>query len=80
MAIVGLALVVIGGILSLAGAIWFLVVAFQESVLWGLGCFFCGIVQLIFLFSNFDKAGKPFMVEVGGLVLVIIGSAISGQQ
>ena len=38
MEVVGMMLIVVGVIGSLIGGIWFLVVAFQESALWGLVC------------------------------------------
>ena len=48
MEILGMILVGIGGITVLVGSIWFLVVTFQESLLWGLGCMFVPFVSLIF--------------------------------
>lgn len=34
------------------GTIWFLIVAFSENILWGLGCLFLVPVSLIFLIMH----------------------------
>jgi hypothetical protein len=77
---VGLALTVIGAIIALVGAIWFLIVAFSENVLWGLGCLCVPLVSLVFLVMHLEKAGKPFLIQVGGIVLYFLGSVVSGQR
>ena len=74
MEILGMILVGIGGITVLVGSIWFLVVTFQESLLWGLGCMFVPFVSLIFLVSHWDKAGKPFLIQLAGIVPFVAGS------
>jgi hypothetical protein len=78
MNILGLVLIVVGAIMSLVGGIWFLVVAFQESVLWGLACLLFPIVSLIFLISHSDRALNPFLTSLGGTLLIYIGSAKIG--
>ena len=70
---VGGVLMIIGGILALIGGLWFLVAAFKESVLWGLAVFFLPFVGLIFLILHWDKAAKPFLVELLGAGLFIAG-------
>jgi hypothetical protein len=72
----GMLLLVVGIAGSLVGGIWFLVVAFQESVLWGLGCLFCSVVSLIFLIMHWDKAYKPFLVQLVSAVPLIIASLL----
>lgn len=66
MEMLGLLLWVVGGIIGLVGGIWFLVVAFKESIWWGLGCLFVPFVGLIFLILHWSEAGKPFLVSLGG--------------
>lgn len=73
MAEVGLALIVIGGIVSAVGGIWFLVVAFRESVLWGLGVWFVPFVNIIFLVMFWSDAAKPFGISLLGVILIFIG-------
>ena len=75
----GLGLMGIGAIIAVIAGIWFLVVAFSESVLWGLGCLLIPFVSLIFLIMHWDKAGKPFLVNVLGFALILGGSFMSGQ-
>ncbi len=68
-------LLVFGVILSVIGGIWFLIVAFQESVLWGLGCMFVPFVSLIFLISHWRDAAKPFGLSLLGSVIIAIALA-----
>ncbi len=78
MGMVGIALLVLGGIVALIGLIWLLVAAFQESVLWGLGSLLVPFVALIFVIMHWDKGGKPFLVNLGGVALVVVGSFMTG--
>jgi hypothetical protein len=76
MEILGMILMGVGFIAMIIGGIWLLVVAFQESLLWGLGCIFVPFVSLIFLIKYWDKAGKPFLIQLAGIVPFIAGSAM----
>ena len=78
MEVVGMLLMIVGVIGSVIGGIWFLVAAFQESALWGLGCLFVPLVSLIFLIQHWDKAGKPFLVQLVALVPLAAGALIAG--
>ncbi len=80
MEVLGMMLMVVGIIGALIGGIWFLVVAFQESVLWGLGCLFVPFVSLIFLIMHWDKAGKPFLIQLAGIVPMVVGMIMMGPQ
>ena len=71
-------LIIIGALVSLAGGIWFLIVAFQESVLWGLGCMFIPFVSLIFLILNFADAWRPFVVSLVGTGICVGGALLAG--
>ena len=79
MEIVGMLLIVMGFGLALVGGIWFLVLAFQEDIMWGIGCLLCGIVQLVFLVMHIDQTWKPFAVQMAGLALVVVGAAMQPQ-
>lgn len=78
MATLGLILLGIGVIVGLVGGIWILMLAFQESIVWGIGCIFVPFVSLIFVVMNWDEAKKPFLINLGGLALMILGSALGG--
>ena len=57
-----------GLILSTIGGILFLIVAFRDSVMWGLGGLFLPFMAGIFLILHCTDIVKPF-----GTVLVFIG-------
>ncbi len=78
MQILVMILMAIGAIAMLVGGVWFIVVTFQESVLWGLGCLFVPFVSLAFLIMHWDKAGKPFLIQLAGLVPFIIAALLAG--
>jgi hypothetical protein len=69
-------LLVVGIILALIGGIGMLIVAFRESVLWGIGCLLIPLVSLIFVISHWDEAKKPFLIQLAGVVLLILGGAM----
>jgi hypothetical protein len=75
----GSILLAIGGVLTLVGWIWIIVIAFQSGdVVWGIVSIFCGIVALVYAAMHMDKARTPLFVLIGGIVLNIIGSALGG--
>jgi len=78
MSTIGLIFLVIGAIISLVGGIWILVLAFQESVLWGLGCLFVPLVMLIFVIMFWNKASRPFLIYLGGVLVILLGMAMGG--
>lgn len=64
-------LVALAGLfLLLVGNLWFVVRAFQESILWGLGCLLLPFVSLVFLILNWRRAKDPFFVGLWGLGLI----------
>jgi hypothetical protein len=79
MSTIGMILQVVGVVIGLVGGIWLLVVAFQESIGWGIGCLLCGLVGIIFAIQHWEKAKKPFLIEIGGAVLASIGGTIASQ-
>jgi hypothetical protein len=56
------------------GAIAFIVVAFRESILWGLGVLFLPFVSLIFLVLHWGKAKNSFWLQMYGLGFVLLGA------
>lgn len=78
MQMLGQVLSVIGLIIAVVGGIWLLVVAFQEGVWWGLGSMLCGLVGLYFVFTHWEDAKNPFLVNIAGAVLMGIGAALGG--
>ncbi len=80
MQVLGTILLVIGFIASTVGGIWFLVVAFRKSILWGLGCLLVPFVALVFLIKYWNESAKPFLVSLAGTGLTIIGGVLSGMS
>jgi hypothetical protein len=73
-------LVVTAWLVAIVGGIWGLVVAFQESVAWGLLSMFVPCAHYVFVIKFWDRAKKPFFVQVGALLLfgaAVVGSAFS---
>jgi len=68
----GVIVLVVGSILCVIGVAWFAIVAFRESVLWGLGCLFLPVVSLIFLIAHWRVAAKPFGVSCLGQVIIVV--------
>ncbi len=77
MAVLGLGLSAIGGLICLVGAIWMIVIAFQDSIGWGLGSLFCGIVLLVYVAKNFETTKQPFFIWLAGLGISIVGNLIA---
>jgi hypothetical protein len=69
---VGMIIWGIGGLVALIGFIWFLVVAFRQTIWWGLGSLFIPIVALVFLIMHWGDAAKPFFVWLLGVVIMIV--------
>ena len=72
MELVGMIIFGIGGIISLIGGIWFLVVAFRQTIWWGLGSIFIPFVSIVFLIMHWADAKKPFFVSLLGAVIIIV--------
>jgi len=73
MLMVGVGLLEAGLVIVLAGSIWFVVRAFGESFLWGLGSLLVPFVALVFLIKHFGKVAGPFVVNLVGAALIGIG-------
>ena len=69
---VGMIIWGIGLLISVIGGIWFLVVAFRETIWWGLGSLFIPFVALIFLIMHWGDAKNPFFVSLLGVVIMIV--------
>ena len=79
MVFLGMALIGIGYIIMLVGSIWVLVIAFQESVLWGVCALLIPFEILVFVVMNWEKAGKPFLISLAGIVPMVIGTMIAAS-
>ena len=75
---IALALMGIGWLMALIGGVMILIEAFKKSVMWGIGCLICGIVSLVFVFTNWAACKKAFLIVVAGVVLAMIGMFLGG--
>ena len=73
MLIIGGILLVLGAVMSFVYSIILLVKAFQESIIWGLVYLFVPFGALVFIITNWNKAGKPFLMNVLSIVIAVIG-------
>jgi hypothetical protein len=64
--------------LSIIGGLWFIVRAFQESILWGLGVILCQIASLIFLIAHWSRAKDPFFLQLAGIAVMLFAIVIMG--
>jgi hypothetical protein len=62
-----------GMLLMLLGAVLFVISAFRESILWGLGVIFLPFVALVYLILDWPVAKKPFFIWLYGFAFVLAG-------
>jgi len=76
-----LALIILAVILSLVGGIWFIVIAFRQSVVWGLVVIFVPFASLVFLVKYWQQAKTSFFIQLIGTVLYFAGtwSVVTGN-
>ncbi len=79
MSVLGGILMFIGVIVAFVGGIMFLIVAFKQNILWGLGCIFVPFVSLIFLIMYWNDAKKPFLIQLTALPFYILGIVLLGM-
>ncbi len=77
MEIVPITFLLIGFIISLIYGIKLLILAFQESILWGLGSLFLGIVGLIFVLMHWETAKGPFLKSLLAIPCFMIAVLLS---
>lgn len=73
LAILGGLVGLVGVIMALVGGIQLLIEAFKEHILWGLAVFFTGIGGLIFTVMHWDRAGRPFLLNLAGCFVAFAG-------
>lgn len=72
-------LVFVGIIIFIIGGIGFLIAAFKQSILWGLGCILLAPISLVFLFLHWPEAKNPFFLQLVGLGILLL-AASSGAE
>ena len=76
MEIIGLALFVIGLIISFIYGIKLIIIAFQESVLWGLLYLFLPFANLYFIITRWPECKSPFLKTLIAIPFLIVGAVM----
>jgi hypothetical protein len=66
----------IGYALFFLGGIWIIVLAWQDSIIWGLGCLFLPVLQLFYIGLNWKKSKNAFFLLLAGFGAIFISSLI----
>ncbi|HEU0036975.1 MAG TPA: hypothetical protein VFQ53_40470 [Kofleriaceae bacterium] len=66
----------LGLVLILLGGLFFVIAAFRESILWGLGVLFVPFVSLVFLVLNWSRAKNSFFLQLYGIGAIIVASLL----
>ncbi len=74
MAILGMALVGIGVIISLIFGIQLIILAFKESTGWGLAYLFLPFASLVFIVKFWEVCKKPFLWSLVAVVIMVVGA------
>jgi len=80
MSIIGLILMAVGGLIAFVGYAWFLLVAGRVSIVWLLGCLIVPFVGLVFLVLNWHDAKKPFLINLAGVGILVVGLLLYGPN
>ncbi|MEN3979426.1 hypothetical protein [Acinetobacter sp. CWB-B33] len=64
----------LGFAVILIGSIGFLIAAFKNSILWGLGCLLFSPISIVFLILYWQDAKNPFFLQLIGILIVFLGS------
>ena len=70
----------VGAVIALIYGIQLIILAFQTSVLWGLGYLFVPFVALIFVAMNWDQTKSPFLRSLLAIPFYIAGAMMIGPQ
>jgi hypothetical protein len=73
MTILGFVFIAIGAMVALVYGIILVTKAFKTSVVWGLAYLFVPFGAFVFLITHWDEAGKPFLMSMLSLPLLLIG-------
>ncbi|MEK7859106.1 MAG: hypothetical protein AAB320_08195 [Elusimicrobiota bacterium] len=68
-----IALLALGGLVLFVGGVMFLIAAFKEDALWGIGVLLIGPLELVFLILHWDKACSGFFVQLAGIGVMLFG-------
>ena len=73
LAMIGVVLIVIGGLLILWSA-------FKESFLWGLGCIVIPLVALYFVATHWSETKGGFLIQLLGWAIFLVSVMLAPQE
>lgn len=76
MELVGIALIIIASALFVVSSIMVLVQAFKKSLLWGFGSLFIPLVELAFVFLNWEETKQYVVWLLLSIILFVVGGLI----
>ena len=79
---IALILILLGFLLSLIGGIWGLVLAFQDSALWGVLYLLVPFASLVFVIKKWGNPAvkKSFLLSLLGAGLAVLGTVLGGRM
>jgi hypothetical protein len=82
MTLLGIVLFVIGILLAIISGIWALILAFSESIIWGLLYLFVPFASLVFVFTHFYKKAvrDSFFLALLSIPIMILGANITSMS
>ena len=77
MDIVGMILVLVASLAMIVTGIWMIVCAFRKAWWWGLLYIFIPFAAMVYIFVDWKKVAKPFLISLASLIVLGVGVAIS---
>jgi len=72
-----IALAAVGVIISLVGGVWLVILAFRQSLLWGLATVFIPFAALVFAVMFWDEAKRPFFISIAGSAVATLAAFLA---
>jgi hypothetical protein len=71
-----LAFLWVGYALCFLGGLWIVILAWQEGILWGIGCLLFPVLQLVYVALNWKKTKSAFFLLLAGCAAFLASSII----
>ena len=71
---------VFGLLVWFVATIWFLVIAFTDSVVWGLLVLFVPFTGFVFMVMHWSKTWRPVLASVAGVLIMAFSAGSAGPQ
>ncbi len=69
-----------GGLLSLLAGLWLVVAAFRTSFLWGAIVLLVPFAALVFVFMEWSRAAKPFLLSLVAMSVLLTGFVMVAKK